>query len=114
LGKSSWSPKRLLIQPPVGYLGFQDFSKAELLGYYAKMMDGGYSGDGKVLRYQARKLKVRSLPRLNVMADGIEQGKGTVTIKRVPGALRVIAAKKSPNFESPVKDERSRFQQRSR
>jgi hypothetical protein len=84
---------------------FQDFSKAELLGYYAKMMDGGYSGDGKVLRYQARKLKVRSLPRLNVMADGIEQGKGTVTIKRVPGALRVIAAKKSPNFESPVKDE---------
>jgi YegS/Rv2252/BmrU family lipid kinase len=84
---------------------FQDFSKAELLEYYANMMNGGYSGDGKVLRYQARKLKVRSLPRLNVMADGIEQGKGTVTIKMMPGALRVIAAKKSPDLESPVKDE---------
>jgi len=84
---------------------FQDFSKAELLGYYAKMMDGGYSGDGKVLRYQARKLKVRSLPSLKVLADGIEQGKGTVTIKMVPGALRVIAAKKSPTLESPAKDE---------
>lgn len=104
--------KKFLVSPngsPQGRLldisVFQDFSKAELLGYYAKMMDGGYSGDGKVLRYQARKLKVRSLPRLNVMADGIEQGKGTVTIKRLPGALRVIAAKKSPNPESPVKDE---------
>jgi diacylglycerol kinase family enzyme len=84
---------------------FQDFSKAELLGYYAKMMDGGYSGDGKVLRYQARKLKVRSLPRLNVLADGIEQGKGTVTIKMMPSALRVIAPPKSPTPESPVKDE---------
>ena len=84
---------------------FQDFSKAELLGYYAKTMDGGYSGNGKVVRYQARKLKVRSLPRLKVMADGIEQGKGTVTFKVRPAALRVIAAKKSPNLESPVMDE---------
>lgn len=84
---------------------FQDFSKAELLGYYANMMDGGYSGDGKVLRYQARKLKVRSLPRLNVMADGIVQGKGTVTIKVLPGALRVIAPKKKANLPGPVKDE---------
>ncbi len=84
---------------------FQDFSKAELLGYYADMMDGGYSGDGKVLRYQSRKLKVRSLPRLNVTADGIEQGKGNVTIKMVPGAIRVIAAKKSPDLESPEKEE---------
>ena len=84
---------------------FQDFSKAELLEYYAKTKDGGYSGNGKVLRYQASKLKVRSLPRLKVMADGIEQGKGTVTIKVRSGALRVIAPKKSPNPESPVKDE---------
>jgi diacylglycerol kinase family enzyme len=83
---------------------FQDFSKAELLRYHANMMDGGYSGDGKVLRYQARKLKVMSLPRLKVTADGIEQGKGTVTIKVRSGALRVIAAKKSPDLESPVKE----------
>jgi diacylglycerol kinase (ATP) len=84
---------------------FQDFSKAELLEYYAKTTDRGYSGNGKVVRYQARKLKVRSLPRLKVTADGIEQGRGTVTIKVRPGALRVIAAKKSPNLERPVEDE---------
>ena len=80
---------------------FQDFSKAELVGYYAKMIDGSYSGNGKVQRYQARKLKVKSSPELKVMADGIDLGKGTVTIKMWPGALRVIAAKKSLGMESP-------------
>jgi diacylglycerol kinase (ATP) len=74
---------------------YQDFSKAELLGYYARVMDGGYSGDGKVQRYQARKVKVKSSPRLKVMADGVELGKGTVTIKILPGALRVITAEQS-------------------
>jgi diacylglycerol kinase (ATP) len=77
---------------------YQDFSKPELLGYYAKVMDGGYSGDGKVQRYQARKVKVKSTPKMKVMADGIELGKGTVTIKMLPGALRVITAEKSPGL----------------
>jgi hypothetical protein len=80
---------------------FQDFSKAELVGYYAKMIDGSYSGNGKVQRYQASKLKVKSSPELKVMADGIDLGKGTVTIKIWPGALRVIAAKKNLGMESP-------------
>jgi diacylglycerol kinase (ATP) len=83
---------------------FQDFSKAELLGYYAKMLEGSYSGNGKVQRYQARKLKVKSSPKLKVMADGIELGKGTVTIKMRPGVLRVIAAKKNLGTESLAKD----------
>lgn len=79
---------------------YQDFSKAELLGYYAKVMDGGYSGNGKVQRYQARKLKVKSSPSLKVMADGVELGKGTVTIKMHPGALRVITAETTPGLAS--------------
>ena len=69
---------------------YPDFSKAELLRYYASVMDGGYSGDGKVQHYQARKLKVKASPKLDVMADGVALGKGTVTIKVRPGALRVI------------------------
>jgi diacylglycerol kinase (ATP) len=76
---------------------YQGFSKAELMGYYAKVMDGGYSGNGKVQRYQARKLQVKSSPKLKVMADGTELGKGTVTIKIRPGALRVITPEKSPD-----------------
>jgi diacylglycerol kinase (ATP) len=77
---------------------YQDFSKAELLGYYAKVMNGGYSGNGKVQRYQARKLKIKSSPQLKIMADGIELGKGTVTIKMRSGALRVIIPEKSPGL----------------
>jgi diacylglycerol kinase (ATP) len=84
---------------------YQDFSKTDLSEYYAKMMDGGYSGNGKVERYQALRLKVKSSPKLKVMADGIELGKGTATIKMRPGALRVIAPMKDQGVADPVKDE---------
>ena len=84
---------------------YPDFSKAELLRYYAAVMDGGYSGDGNVQHYQARKLKVKTSPKLDVMADGVELGRGTVTIKVRPGALRVITAEKSPGLANPQKGE---------
>jgi diacylglycerol kinase (ATP) len=83
---------------------YPDFSKVELLRYYAAVMDEGYSGDGKVQHYQASKLKVKTSPKLDVMADGVALGKGTVTIKVRPGALRVITVTKSPDLESPQKD----------
>ena len=73
---------------------YPDFSKTELLGYYAAVMDGGYSGDGNVQHYQARKIKVKTSPRLDVMADGKSLGKGTITIKVLPGAVRVITTGK--------------------
>jgi YegS/Rv2252/BmrU family lipid kinase len=77
---------------------FPEFSKAELLHYFAAVMDGGYSGDGKVQKYQARKLKVKSNPKLDVLADGFPLGKGTVTIKTLAGALRVIATQQTPGL----------------
>jgi diacylglycerol kinase (ATP) len=83
---------------------YPDFGKVELLHYYASVMDGGYSGDGKVQHYQARKVKVKSSPKLDVMADGIALGKGTATIKLRPGALRVITVDKRPVLESSQKD----------
>ena len=82
---------------------YPDFSKNELLNYYAAVTGEGYSGGGKVQHYQVRKLKVKTSPRLDVMADGMAFGKGTVTIKVRPGALRVITTMKSPNLESPQK-----------
>jgi diacylglycerol kinase family enzyme len=83
---------------------YPDFGKVELISYYAAVMDGGYSGDGKVQHYQARKLKVKASPKLNVMADGVALGKGTVKIKVRRGALRVITAEKNPGFGIPTKD----------
>jgi len=83
---------------------YPDFGKVELIRYYAAVMDGGYSGDGKVQRYQARKLKVESSPKLEVMADGVALGKGTVKIKVRKNALRVITAEKPPGAGIPPKD----------
>lgn len=82
---------------------YPDFSKGELLRYYAAVMDGGYSGDKKVQHYQARKLKVKASPKLDVMADGVALGKGTVTITVRPGAVRVIATEKVSGPEIPQK-----------
>lgn len=83
---------------------YPDFSKTELLGYYAAIMDGGYSGDGKVQHYQAKKLKVKTSPKVDVMADGVELGKGVVTIKVRPGALHVITLDRENGLENPVEE----------
>jgi diacylglycerol kinase (ATP) len=70
---------------------YPGFSKAELLGYFAKTAHEGSTPDGRIQRYQARKIKVKTSPKLDVAAEGIILGKGTARIKILSGALRVIA-----------------------
>ena len=82
---------------------YPDFSKVELLGYYAAVMNEGYSGDGKVQQYQARKLKINASPKQDVMADGVALGKGKVKIKVLPGALRVITGMNESVLATPKK-----------
>jgi diacylglycerol kinase (ATP) len=82
-----------------GLLGisvYPEFNKVELIHYYASIMDGGYSGDKKVQHYQARKLKIKTSPKQEVMADGVALGKGTIKIKVQPGVLRVITNNERP------------------
>ena len=83
---------------------YPDFSKVELLRYYAAVLDDGYSGDKKVQHYQARELKVKASPKLDVMADEVALGRGSVTIKVRPDALHVITTEKNIGVESPHKD----------
>lgn len=59
---------------------------------------------GKVQHYQARKLKVKTSPKLDVMADGVALGRGTVTIKVRPGAMRVIAPEPGMGMEKPQEE----------
>lgn len=80
---------------------YPDFSKKELARYHADVMDGGYSGNGKIQQYQTRKLKVKSTPKLVVTADGVALGKGSVTIKVLPAALRVIATGITSDLKNP-------------
>ncbi len=88
---------------------YPEFNKVELLRYYASIMDGGYSGDKKVQHYQARKLKIKTSPKLDVMADGVTLGKGTVKIKVQPGALRVITNIENSRSKNPESDEAERM-----
>jgi diacylglycerol kinase (ATP) len=79
---------------------YPQFSKAELLQHFAQVRELGQSGDGKVQRYRARRVKVKTSPRMKVLADGTPLGKGTVKIKLLRHALRVIAPKKGVGLEA--------------
>ena len=82
---------------------YPNFSKTELLAYYAKIMNEGYSENNKVQRFRARKLEVKASPKLDVLADGITMGRGKVEIKSRSGAVTVIAPDRTA--DSLVKDE---------
>jgi diacylglycerol kinase (ATP) len=86
---------------------YPGMSKAELLDYFVKSANVSATPDGRIQRYRARKIKVKTSPKLDIAAEGIILGKGTARIKVFPGALRVIApepgsgAEKTPD-EEPV------------
>jgi diacylglycerol kinase (ATP) len=69
---------------------YPEFSKPELLTYFGKVMNQGRTEDGKIQRYRAHKIKVKTSPELKLMADGIMLGSGPIKIKVLSGALRVI------------------------
>ena len=83
---------------------YPGFSKAELLNYFLKTAHEGSSSDGRIQRYRARKIKVKTSPKLDVAAEGIILGKGTARIKILPGALRVLAPEPGPDAEKPLKE----------
>ena len=83
---------------------YPGFSKADLLGYFVKSANEGSTPDGRIQRYQARKIKVKTSPKLDVAAEGILLGKGTAWIKILPGALRVIAPEPGAGAEKPQEE----------
>jgi diacylglycerol kinase (ATP) len=99
---------------------YPDFSKAEVLKYFHETAKEGSTPDGKLQRYRARKVKVKTSPELEIAADGISLGKGRVVIKICPKALRIFAPKTGNGVEkrpdemtrelpaplSPIVDER--------
>jgi diacylglycerol kinase family enzyme len=76
-----------------GYLDvsvYPDFSKAEVLAYFAQIRSEGVSSNEKVQRYRACKIEIKTSPKMEVMADGVMLGKGKVEIKSKPGAVWMI------------------------
>ncbi len=84
---------------------FPDFSKAEILAYYARVRNENMVEDERIQRFRARKIKIKTDPKLDIMADGVLLGKGTVRMKVLPQALRVIAPEAEPARLEQVEQE---------
>ena len=83
---------------------FPDYSKAEVLSYFARTAEENLIPDGKLQRFRASKVKIESTPKLEIAADGISLGKGTCIIKMHRGALRVFAPPIGLGDEKPQAD----------
>jgi diacylglycerol kinase (ATP) len=81
---------------------YPDFSKSEMLAYFAKTAKQGYTEDGKIQRYRAKKIKIKTDPKLDIAAEGAILGKGSAKIKVLPHALRVIAPPVGTGAEKPA------------
>jgi diacylglycerol kinase (ATP) len=80
---------------------YPNFSKAELLSYFVKTAHEGTTPDGRIQRYRAKEIKIKTSPKLDVAAEGILLGKGTARIKLLPKFLRVIAPTPGAGAEKP-------------
>ena len=83
---------------------YPNFSKAELLAYYAKIRDEGFAANEKVQRYRAAKIEIKTNPKMDVMADGVMLGRGKVEIKSKPGAVWMITPEDHDAPAALVKD----------
>jgi diacylglycerol kinase (ATP) len=84
---------------------YPGFNKAELAAYFARIAQEGHAEDERVQRYRARKVKIKSEPKVAVTADSFRLGKGTVKIRVLPGALRVMAGPAGLAQEPPPAEE---------
>lgn len=83
---------------------YPNFTKAELVSYFVKSTHEKTLPDGRIQRYRARKIELKTSPKLDVAAEGILLGKGSARIKVLPGALRVIAPKPGTGAEKPLEE----------
>jgi diacylglycerol kinase (ATP) len=82
---------------------YPDFSKAELLSYFARTADENGPSDAKVQRYRASKIKIKTSPKLDIAAEGLMMGKGKAWIKALPGAIRVFVPEAGIHIEKPAR-----------
>lgn len=83
---------------------YPGFNKAELLSYFAETAHDGLTEDGKIQRYRARKVEIKTSPKLDVAAEGVLLGKGKAKIKLLPRALRVITPEPGIESKKPQTD----------
>jgi diacylglycerol kinase (ATP) len=98
--KNMVAPAALLDDGLLDIAVYPGFNKAQLLAYFAGTANQRVLPDGNIQRYRARKIKVKTSPKLEIAAEGIILGKGSAWIKVLPGALRVIAPEPGSGAEN--------------
>jgi diacylglycerol kinase (ATP) len=81
---------------------YPGFTKADILAYFARTLNESAPEYDRVQRYRARKIKIRTSPKLDIAAEGLLMGKGKAWIKSLPGAIRVLAPEPGAGAEKPV------------
>jgi len=69
---------------------FSDMSKLNMISY-AMLSRGGFVEDASIVHYRAKHIKIRSIPRMPVLADGLLLGDGSLSVHIHPRALTVMA-----------------------
>jgi diacylglycerol kinase (ATP) len=80
---------------------YPGFTKAELINYFIRTLNVNDVPDGRIQRYRARKIKVKTIPDLDISGEGIIVGRGKATVEVIPKALRVIAPEVGSGAEKP-------------
>ena len=68
---------------------FSDMSKLNMLSY-AVLSRGGLVKDAGIKHYRAKHIRIRSIPHMPVLADGILLGEGSLSVHIHPRALTVM------------------------
>ena len=84
---------------------YPGFSKMELAAYFARTAKQMSTADDKVQRYRAKKIKIKTEPKLDIAAEGLMMGRGKAWIKALPAALQVLAPEPVTAKEPGVKDQ---------
>jgi diacylglycerol kinase (ATP) len=82
---------------------YPGFSKVELAAYFARTTKQLSTADDNVRRYKARKIKIRTEPKLDIAAEGLMMGTGKAWIKALPAAIQVLAPEPATPKEPGVK-----------
>jgi diacylglycerol kinase (ATP) len=84
------SPKVSFRDGRLDVFAFSDMTKLNVVSY-AMLSQFGLAADVSIRHYRVKHASIRSMPRMPVLADGIQLGEGSLSVHIQPRALAVMA-----------------------
>ena len=69
---------------------FSDMNKLNMISY-AMLAQIGLVENSGIKHYRVKRLKIRSIPHMPILADGVLLGQGSLSVRMYPRALTVMA-----------------------